>query len=35
MLFLRTDSRLEPLFGDPRFEEIIRRMNLPPKSPQR
>ena len=35
MLFLRTDSRLEPLHGDPRFHEIIRRMNLPPKSPQR
>ena len=35
MLFLRTDSRLEPLHGDPRFQEIIRRMNLPSKSPQR
>ena len=35
MLWIRADPRVEPLFGDPRFQEIIRRMNLPSKSPQR
>lgn len=35
MIWLRIDPWLEPLYGDPRFEEIIRRMNLPSKSPQR
>jgi hypothetical protein len=32
---MRTDPRLEPLFVDPRFQEIVRRMNFPSKSPQR
>jgi len=35
MLWMRIDPRLEPLFGDPRFQEILGRMNLPLKSPQR
>jgi len=35
MIWLRVDPWLEPLYGDPRFQEIIRRMNLPSKSPQR
>ena len=35
MILLRVDPWLEPLHGDPRFQEIIRRMNLPSKSPQR
>jgi TolB-like protein/Flp pilus assembly protein TadD len=35
MLWIRMDPRLEPLFGDPRFQEIIRSMNLPSKNPQR
>jgi TolB-like protein/DNA-binding winged helix-turn-helix (wHTH) protein/Tfp pilus assembly protein PilF len=35
MLWMRIDPRLEPLFGDPRFQEMLRRMNLPLKSPQR
>jgi tetratricopeptide (TPR) repeat protein len=34
MIWLRNDSRLEPLYADPRFQEIIRRMNLPSKSAQ-
>ena len=37
-MYLRVDPWLEPLHGDPRFQEIVRRMNLPPKpskSPQR
>jgi TolB-like protein/DNA-binding winged helix-turn-helix (wHTH) protein/Tfp pilus assembly protein PilF len=34
MTWLRVDPWLEPLHGDPRFLEIIRRMNLPSKSPQ-
>ncbi len=29
------DPWLEPLYDDPRFQEIIRRMNLPSKSSQR
>jgi len=33
MIWLRVDPWLEPLYGDPRFQEIIRRMNLPSKSP--
>ena len=35
MLWIRMDPRLEPLFGDPRFKEIIRRMNFPSRSPRR
>lgn len=35
MLWMRIDPRLEPLFSDPRFQEILGRMNLPLKSPQR
>ena len=35
MIYLRVDPWLEPLYGDPRFQEIIRRMNLPSKSAQR
>ena len=35
MLWIRIDPRLEPLFVDPRFQEIVRQMNLPSKSPQR
>lgn len=35
MLWLRNDSRLESLHDDPRFQEIVRRMNLTSKSPQR
>jgi hypothetical protein len=29
MIWLRVDPWLEPLHGDPRFQEIVRRMNLP------
>jgi hypothetical protein len=35
MIWLRADPWLEPLYDDPRFQEIIRRMNLPSKSSQR
>ena len=35
MIWIRTDSRLEPVYGDPRLQEIIRRMNFPSKSAQR
>jgi len=31
MIWLRVDPWLEPLHGDPRFQEIVRRMNLPSK----
>jgi tetratricopeptide (TPR) repeat protein len=29
MMWLRLDAWLEPLHGDPRFQEILRRVNLP------
>ncbi len=29
MVWLRVDPWLEPLHGDPRFQEIVRRMNFP------
>ena len=29
MIWLRVDPWLEPLHGDPRFQEIVRRMNFP------
>jgi serine/threonine-protein kinase len=35
MIWLKVDPWLEPLYGDPRFQEIIRRMNLPSKRAQR
>ena len=35
MMYLRVDSWLEPLHGDPRFQEIVRQMNFPSKSPRR
>jgi TolB-like protein/DNA-binding winged helix-turn-helix (wHTH) protein/Tfp pilus assembly protein PilF len=35
MVWLRVDPWLEPLHGDPRFQETLRRMNLPAKNPQR
>jgi hypothetical protein len=31
MIWLRVDPWLEPLHGDPRFQENVRRMNLPSK----
>ena len=34
-MYLSSDPWLEPLHGDPRFQEIIRRMNFPSKSRQR
>jgi TolB-like protein/DNA-binding winged helix-turn-helix (wHTH) protein/Flp pilus assembly protein TadD len=35
MIWLRVDPWLEPLYGDPRFQDIVRRMNLPTKTVQR
>jgi tetratricopeptide (TPR) repeat protein len=31
MIWIRVDPWLAPLYGDPRFQEIIQRMNLPSK----
>jgi TolB-like protein/Tfp pilus assembly protein PilF len=30
MIYLQTDSRLDGLRADPRFEDLLRRMNFPP-----
>jgi hypothetical protein len=35
MIWLRVDPWLEPLYGDPRFQDIVRRMNLPTQTGQR
>jgi len=32
MIWLKLDPWLEPLHGDPRFHELIHRMNLPSKT---
>ena len=34
MIWVRVDPWLEPLFGDPRFHELVRRMNLPRRAPK-
>ena len=33
--WLQVDPWLEPLHGDPRFDELVRQMNFPAKSPRR
>jgi tetratricopeptide (TPR) repeat protein len=35
MVWLKLDPRLAPLRADPRFQDLVRRMKLPVKSPQR
>jgi hypothetical protein len=32
--WLRVDPWLEPLHGEPRFDELVRKMNFPSKSAQ-
>jgi hypothetical protein len=31
MVWVRVDPLLAPLRGDPRFQDLVRRMNFPPK----
>ena len=32
LLWLRVSSNFDPLRGEPRYEQMVARLNLPPKS---